>query len=118
MKLDKLTKTKMICEIKNLPMSVKDCAYYPNQAVLFVLLTETNMMSKLGAFISSFSNPATKEELSSVVAYKEDPPGSLEFSKLWKKNFDYEVKIFIWKQGLIMHRLLYFVGMMVSLSLL
>jgi hypothetical protein len=91
MKVDKTVKVKMICEIKNLPMAVKDFAYYPKEGVLFVLLTETNVISKLGAFISSFSNPASKEELSSIVAYKEDPPGSLEFSKLWKKNFDYEV---------------------------
>jgi hypothetical protein len=70
---------------------VKDFAFYPQKGILFALLSEANVMSKIGALISTFSNPNTKEELSCVIAYKEETIGSLEFVKLWKYGFEQEV---------------------------
>lgn len=81
----------MLSEIQNLPRGAKDFIYLNQKGILFVLIAETSMMSKLGTFISNFSSAKGKEEMSSVLTYQEDPPGSLEFAKLWKKSFEIEV---------------------------
>lgn len=69
-------------------MSVRDFIYVPSKGVLFVLLSETRMVSKIGSFLSSISRTA---EVSSVMAYKEDSEGSLEFTKLWQYSLSNEV---------------------------
>ncbi len=88
MKPDHLTVVKELYEISDLPMSVKDFVYVEDKGVLFVLLTETRVVSKIGNFISSISKP---HEVGSVIAYKEDTPGSLEFTELWQYNLKLEV---------------------------
>lgn len=95
LKIDSLTKVKELSEIRDLPRGVRDLIYLPQKGVLFALLSETSVISKLGTFISNFSNPKGKEEISSVVFYKEDPPNSLEFTRVWKKSFENEVIIII-----------------------
>ncbi len=72
-------------------MACKDFAYSTSKGIFYALLSEANVISKIGAFINTFSNPNTKEELSCVIAYKEENPGSLEFEKLWKAGFENEV---------------------------
>lgn len=88
MKAEHLTVVKDIYEISDLPMSVKDFVYSPSKGVLFTLLSETRVVSKLGALIDSISRAP---EISSVVAYIEEPPGSMEFTKLWQYNLSVEV---------------------------
>lgn len=69
-------------------MGVKDFIYLPDKGVLFVLLAETRVVSKIGNFISSISKT---QEVSSVIAYREDPPGSFDFVQLWQHNLKLEV---------------------------
>jgi len=79
---------KELYEISDLPMGVKDFVYLPDKGVLFLLLAETRVVGKIGNFISSISKP---QEVSSVIAYREDPPGSLDFTQLWQHNLKLEV---------------------------
>lgn len=83
----------MLSEIQNLPKGAKDFVYLNQKGILVVLIAETSMMSKLGTFISNISSGKGKEEMSSVLLYQEEPLGSLEFNKLWKKSFDTEACI-------------------------
>jgi len=82
---------KEICEISNFPRGVKDFIYLPQKGILILLLAETNVVSKLGSIISNLSNTKSKEELCSVVLYKEESPNSFEFTRIWKKSFTIEV---------------------------
>jgi len=91
MKVDSLTLMKQLSEIQNFPRGVQDFIYIPQKGLLFILLTETSVVSKLGALISNISSNKNKEEVSSVLLYKENPLNSLEFTKVWKKSFNTEV---------------------------
>jgi len=90
MKVDNLTLMKQLTEIQNFPRGVQDFIYIPQKGLLFILLTETSVVSKLGAMISNISSNKNKEEVSSVLLYKEDPLNSLEWTKVWKKSFNNE----------------------------
>jgi len=96
-KPDHLTVVKELYEIPNLPMSVKDFIYIPSKGVMFVLLSETRMVSKIGSFLSSISKSA---EVSTVMAYREEPEGSLEFTKLWQYSLSSEGTSLTWDHGL------------------
>ena len=78
-------------------MSVKDFVYIPSKGVLFVLLAETRIASKIGSFLSSI---AKTQEVSSVIAYKEEGEGSFEFTKLWQYNLSNEGCMLTWDHGL------------------
>lgn len=90
MRVDNLTLMKQLTEIQNFPRGVQDFIYIPQKGLLFILLTETSVVSKLGAMISNISSNKNKEEVSSVLLYKEDPLNSLEWTKVWKKSFNNE----------------------------
>ena len=82
----------MIAEITNLQMAVKDMIYIKENGILFILLCETSIFSKMDSLLSSLSgSKKDKKELGSLIAYKEDPKGSLVFHRLWKHGFDSEV---------------------------
>ena len=90
MKVDSLTLMKQLSVITNFPRGVQDFIYIPQKGLLFILLTETSVVSKFGALISNMSSAKGKEEVSSVILYKENPLNSLEFTKVWKKSFESE----------------------------
>ena len=85
------SKVKNICEIRNLPRNATDFAYDHKAGSLFLLISESGVVSKIGSFFSAFKNPSKQDTLSSVIAFKEEPLGSLEFVKLWKHNYAAEV---------------------------
>ena len=75
-------------------MAVKDIIYIKENGILFILLNETGLLSKMDSLLSSFSGSSKdkKKELGALIAYKEEPNGSLEFQRLWKRGFDSEVQ--------------------------
>lgn len=72
-------------------MSVKDFAYSPTKGILFALVTETRVVSKIGSLLSSISK---MQDISYVYCYKEEPPGSFDFTRLWQHGSTLEVSFF------------------------
>jgi len=52
------SKVKNICEIRNLPRNATDFAYDHKAGSLFLLISESGVVSKIGSFFSAFKNPS------------------------------------------------------------
>lgn len=72
-------------------MSAKDFVYSSAKGILFALLTETRVVSKIGSLLSSISK---MQDISYVYCYQEEPPGSFDFTRLWQHGSTLEVQLY------------------------
>lgn len=90
--------------IDDLPMEARIFEYIVEQGLLFVGLGDGGV-AKLGNIFSLLPNSVTAVG-GMIQAYREKPPGSLNFSKLWEKQLKSSVSIieFAVNQGMIRFR--------------
>ena len=71
-------------------MEVTQMTYLPYSGIILLGLGETGVMSKIDNLMTSFAGPMKPGSLinGAVVAYGEDPIGSLRFNKLWHKSVE------------------------------
>lgn len=77
-------------------MEVSQMIYLPYSGILLLGLGDSGVASKIDSVMNIFAGPIKTTSLvnGSVVAYAEDPIGSLKFEKLWHRNTDSGVNIF------------------------
>ncbi len=92
-----------IAELADLPMGVRDFVYLEDLGILFVALSDMDVVSRVDAYFTNLKLPWDKKNdvqtiVGAVLAYRVTPgrDSDWKFDRLWVKTYGFQTNILTW----------------------
>lgn len=96
-----------IAELINLPLGVQDITISEKENIMFALLNDMDLTSRVDAFFSNITFPWEKKKeaqvtVGAIIAYQitKESNGTYSFTKLWVKSYAEQTSAFCWSPSL------------------